>query len=166
MESEQLQRNIQEQRELYGASLVELLAPVRAVLGITQARLAQVMGLSAPMLSQLLQGQRVKIGNPVVLTRMDALVQLASEAEGLQVHEREQRVEEIAAARARTTQAVAPANVRDALLAIAPESQWRSALDTLTASHPVIAAGLARPINTSEQHRSRESTNSGQNRES
>jgi len=37
---------------------------------ISQARLADVLGISAPMLSQVMSGRRAKIGNPSVLARM------------------------------------------------------------------------------------------------
>ncbi|GAA2085592.1 DNA-binding protein [Streptomyces albiaxialis] len=48
-------------------------------LGLNQARLATVLGLSAPMLSQLMSGQRAKIGNPAVVQRVQALQELAAE---------------------------------------------------------------------------------------
>ena len=37
---------------------------------VSQAFLAEVLGISAPMLSQVMSGRRAKIGNPVVLARM------------------------------------------------------------------------------------------------
>lgn len=37
---------------------------------MSQAYLAEVLGISAPMLSQVMSGRRAKIGNPVVLARM------------------------------------------------------------------------------------------------
>ncbi len=46
-------------------------------LGLNQARLAGVLGLSAPMLSQLMSGQRAKIGNPAVVQRVQLLQELA-----------------------------------------------------------------------------------------
>ena len=44
------------QRELYGAPLGEVGADVMKALGLTQGRLAEALGLSAPMLSQLMTG--------------------------------------------------------------------------------------------------------------
>ncbi|HZE01436.1 MAG TPA: helix-turn-helix transcriptional regulator, partial [Pseudonocardiaceae bacterium] len=37
---------------------------------VSQAQLAEVLGLSAPMLSQLMSGRRAKIGNPAVLAAL------------------------------------------------------------------------------------------------
>lgn len=37
---------------------------------VSQAQLAEVLGISAPMLSQVMSGRRAKIGNPVVLARL------------------------------------------------------------------------------------------------
>jgi transcriptional regulator with XRE-family HTH domain len=37
---------------------------------ISQANLADVLGISAPMLSQVMSGRRAKIGNPSVLARL------------------------------------------------------------------------------------------------
>lgn len=77
----------QEARELqrgwYGEPLGDLFRRVIADLGLNQARLAVVLGLSAPMLSQLMSGQRAKIGNPAVVQRLQALQELAGQvAEG------------------------------------------------------------------------------------
>ncbi|KGN36885.1 hypothetical protein [Knoellia subterranea] len=74
---------LEQQRALYGAPLSELGATVRTGLGLTQGRLAEVLGLSAPMLSQLLSGQRVKIGNPAVVHRLQRLLDLTREAGSL-----------------------------------------------------------------------------------
>ncbi|CAN7349365.1 helix-turn-helix domain-containing protein [Knoellia sp. LjRoot47] len=75
--------NLEQQRALYGAPLSELGATVREALGLTQGRLAEVLGLSAPMLSQLLSGQRVKIGNPAVVHRLQLLLDLSADASEL-----------------------------------------------------------------------------------
>ncbi|ERG63450.1 MULTISPECIES: helix-turn-helix transcriptional regulator [Agrococcus] len=145
MDRAQVERNLVEQAALYGAPLAELLAPVRESLGMTQARLAQAMGLSAPMLSQLLQGQRVKIGNPVVLARMDALIALEADARaGLPAAEVARRAQEIAASTVRSTHAGAPAEaLRDALLAIAPRAELEAAIEQLRTGYPRVADGLA-----------------------
>ncbi|MGW5354530.1 DNA-binding protein [Streptomyces sp. NPDC004031] len=65
------------QRGWYGEPLGELFQRLIADLGLNQARLAAVLGLSAPMLSQLKSGQRAKIGNPAVVQRLQALQELA-----------------------------------------------------------------------------------------
>lgn len=65
------------QRTWYGEPLGELFRGLIAGLGLNQARLAVVLGLSAPMLSQLMSGQRAKIGNPAVVQRLQSLRDLA-----------------------------------------------------------------------------------------
>jgi hypothetical protein len=74
---DQTAHNLQQQLELYGEPLGETVRRVAPPLGLTQGGLAQVIGLSAPMLSQLMSAQRVKIGNPAVVSRLRALSELA-----------------------------------------------------------------------------------------
>jgi hypothetical protein len=74
---DQTAQNLQQQLELYGEPLGETVRRVAPPLGLTQGGLAQVIGLSAPMLSQLMSAQRVKIGNPAVVSRLRALSELA-----------------------------------------------------------------------------------------
>ncbi len=73
----------EQQRELYGRPLGELVHQLTADLRITQGRLAGVLGVSAPMLSQLASGQRVKFGNPAVVGRLQGLIDLAARAGSL-----------------------------------------------------------------------------------
>lgn len=77
---EQPKQNLQQQVELYGEPLGEVVRRVTAALGLTQGGLAQVIGLSAPMMSQLVSAQRVKIGNPAVVSRLRAVSELADVA--------------------------------------------------------------------------------------
>lgn len=74
------ENNRELQRQLYGEPLSDIAGRIRAGLSLTQGGLAEVLGLSAPMLSQLLSGQRGKIGNPQVLGRLQALMELAEAA--------------------------------------------------------------------------------------
>ena len=67
------------QSQWYGEPLGALFRRLIDDLGLNQARLATVLGLSAPMLSQLMSGQRAKIGNPAVVQRVQALQELAAE---------------------------------------------------------------------------------------
>lgn len=67
------------QSQWYGEPLGALFRRLIEDLGLNQARLASVLGLSAPMLSQLMSGQRAKIGNPAVVQRVQALQELAGE---------------------------------------------------------------------------------------
>jgi transcriptional regulator with XRE-family HTH domain len=68
------------QRGWYGEPLGDLCRALMEQLGLNQARLAALLGLSAPMLSQLMSGHRAKIGNPAVVARLGALRELAAEA--------------------------------------------------------------------------------------
>ena len=87
----------EQQRALYGEPLGDLVSRIAAGLQLTQGRLAETIGLSAPMLSQLVSGQRVKIGNPAVVHRLGALARLLHEAPGLSRVELEGRLAEIRA---------------------------------------------------------------------
>lgn len=73
-----LARNRDQQAAVYGEPLGNLFGRVGEQLGLTQARIAGILGLSAPMLSQLASAHRVKIGNPVAVQRLQALVGLGN----------------------------------------------------------------------------------------
>lgn len=85
----------EQQRALYGAPLAELASDVMTALGLNQGRLAEALGLSAPMLSQLMSGQRVKIGNPAVVHRLQLLLDLARSSSSLSPAEVAARLAEI-----------------------------------------------------------------------
>lgn len=68
------------QTEMYGEPLGQRIGRVLAAYRLSQARLAAVLGLSPPMLSQLMSGQRAKISNPAVLGRLVRLEELAPAA--------------------------------------------------------------------------------------
>lgn len=65
-----VQRNIALQREWYGEPLGDRVRRLVVAFDVSQAFLAEVLGISAPMLSQVMSGRRAKIGNPVVLARI------------------------------------------------------------------------------------------------
>ncbi|WP_129669826.1 helix-turn-helix domain-containing protein [Phytoactinopolyspora endophytica] len=97
MDDEQLARNRDAQAELYGAPLRELFRRLIDTFGLTQSQLASTVGVSAPMLSQLMGARRVKMGNPAAMQRIHALSALADEAEAGQVspEELKSRIDEI-----------------------------------------------------------------------
>lgn len=63
------------QREIYGEPLGTVVDRCRGTLGLTQGRVAALLGISAPMLSQLVSGQRIKIGNPSAVARLRVMVE-------------------------------------------------------------------------------------------
>lgn len=138
--------NLAQQRELYGEPLRDLADRVMGALGLTQGRLAQTLGLSAPMLSQLLSGRRTKIGNPAVVQRLYALLELVDEAPGLTAQELAARIEAVhevqgTYATTRTTsdsEEAALAGLREA----ADPADLRGAADLLAAHHPRLSSLL------------------------
>ena len=72
-----LRPGVAQQVALYGEPLAQRVGRLLADYRIPQARLAQVIGLSAPMLSQLVTAQRVKISNPAVYARLLRMEELA-----------------------------------------------------------------------------------------
>lgn len=69
-EANSVQRNLTLQREWYGEPLGDRVRRLVVAFRISQAQLAEVLGISAPMLSQVMSGRRAKIGNPSVLARL------------------------------------------------------------------------------------------------
>src|SRR3954470_2636286 len=65
-----VQRNLALQREWYGEPLGDRVRRLVVAFRVSQAQLADVLGISAPMLSHVMSGRRAKIGNPSVLARM------------------------------------------------------------------------------------------------
>ncbi len=131
------------QRTLYGAPLSDLVGQVAAAFGLSQAGVARVLGLSAPMLSQLVSGHRVKIGNPAAVRRLQALLALVPEAAHLSGEDLQARLsaigDEQATITASTTQS-AHALVGHALLGLAPADELVRLADLTTS--PQLAAFL------------------------
>lgn len=69
-EHKSVRRNLALQRQWYGEPLGDRVRRLVVAFRISQAQLADVLGLSAPMLSQVMSGRRAKIGNPSVLARL------------------------------------------------------------------------------------------------
>ena len=65
-----------QQLAIYGESWADRFGRLLTGFGLSQSRLAAVIGLSAPMMSQLITGQRVKISNPAVYGRIVRLEEL------------------------------------------------------------------------------------------
>src|SRR5262249_42659 len=58
-----------------------LFGAVTDVCGLTQAQLGELLGISAPMVSQLMSGRREKPGNPLVQERIVALARALDDYE-------------------------------------------------------------------------------------
>ncbi len=140
------------QTELYGAPLSESIARLTQTFRLSQAAVARALGVSAPMLSQLVSAQRIKIGNPIAVQRLRSLLELADEVDGgLEHRELEQRLAEIekddstALTRARAVPATTDdtaGNLHRLLRAVASGRDLRQAAERLTPDHPEIAAVL------------------------
>ena len=165
-----LARNRGRQRELYGAPLGDRVRRLTAGLGITQGRLAQTLGVSPAMLSQLASARRVKIGDPAVLARLQLLDRRCASGPPRGRAAVDALLAEVAAAQLHWTgdtvpagpDAVCPAPERvpspratpaDALRAVAPPSRLAAAAAALSAFPElaeVLREAAARPPNRSE----------------
>lgn len=162
-------RNLAAQVEVYGEPLADVFGRLTEGLGLSQAQLARTLGMSPPMLSQLGSGHRVKIGNPAVLRRLEALQLvleevLAGRLDDAGLAERLDTIREATHAWTTTSldlaggsvpgtaaagangaaadvdrDAVEAATVRGLLRAVASGAQLRSAADLLEAEHPTLA---------------------------
>ncbi|WP_188664440.1 XRE family transcriptional regulator, partial [Tersicoccus solisilvae] len=128
------EEKIAEQEKIYGQSLADRFGAVMAHYGISNRRLAAVLGISAPMLSQLSSGQRIKIGNPVVQERLLMLERdMESAMEPALILERvaaSQPVATTTAGAAGTARSSAPAGAadRDAVVASLRDAAGRATL--------------------------------------
>lgn len=151
-------RNFQLQLEWYGEPLGQRFRRLLDHLELSQAQLAGVLGLSAPMLSQLMSGQRAKISNPAVLSRLLQLESTVTEPAwaALSPTDQARKLEEIRAAQ-RSTLTVdhaqetptSPAPTADPVVAIqsllrdiASASDLQGAADVLDDHYPELAEAL------------------------
>ena len=79
MNEDAVVRNRALQTEWYGEPLGDRFRRLLDRLTLSQAQLADVLGLSAPMISQLMSGVRAKISNPAVLARLAIVEQMAAD---------------------------------------------------------------------------------------
>jgi transcriptional regulator with XRE-family HTH domain len=140
----------EQQRAVYGEPLRDLVRRITDGLGLSQAAIARTLGLSPPMLSQLITGQRVKIGNPLVVSRLQSLLTLAAEAPTLTQRDITVRLDDIRAAEATALTATAapipPSRqaevIRHMLRAVASGQEISAAVAALRQ----VAPGLAEAI--------------------
>ncbi|MBE9374309.1 helix-turn-helix transcriptional regulator [Saccharopolyspora sp. HNM0983] len=155
-EGRTVQRNLALQRQWYGEPLGDRVRRLVVAFRISQAQLAEVLGISAPMLSQVMSGRRAKIGNPSVLARLVILERkvlipgvAAGEAEAI-----DQALEDVRNSRpslGRDNLPVAAANGEEVcwpvLRELARPSELESAAELLEAGHPGLAGLLRRAAN-------------------
>ncbi len=153
-ESKIVQRNRALQRQWYGEPLGDRVRRLVVAFRTSQAQLAEVLGISAPMLSQVMSGRRAKIGNPSVLARLVMLERkvllpgvVAGESEAVQ-----QALEDVRHSRpsvGRDTLPVAQRthgeeSVWPVLRRLAKPSELESAADLIDTNHPGLAELLRR----------------------
>ncbi|MGW7686423.1 helix-turn-helix domain-containing protein [Kribbella sp. NPDC054772] len=151
-------RNLKLQLEWYGEPLGERFRRLLDLLNLSQAQFAGLLGLSAPMLSQLMSGQRAKISNPAVLSRLLQLEATVNDPgwSRLPPAEQARRLDEIRGAQRSTltvdhgtgpaaAPAVAPdpvAAIQSLLRDIASASDLQGASELLDADYPELAEAL------------------------
>jgi transcriptional regulator with XRE-family HTH domain len=153
MEQATVDRNRAQQADWYGEPVGDTVRRLLPALGLSQGQLAGLVGLSAPMLSQLATGQRAKIANPAVLTRLQALSSLADDP-GLPDLSRSELARRTAAVRdleptgVLTTTHASPspaggaAAVQALLRAVASADEVQRAAALLQGRHPALAEVL------------------------
>lgn len=84
------------QAVLYGEPLGDIFVRCSSVLGLNQSQMAGLLGISAPMLSQLINARRVKIGNPTAVHRLQVMYEAVAEVQRSEVTVKEAiaRIEE------------------------------------------------------------------------
>lgn len=129
-------RNIAAQREWYGEPLGDRVRRLVVAFDVSQAHLADVLGVSPPMLSQLMSGRRAKIGNPAVLARL-VMLERRVLTPGVAAGDREalrQALAEVRASRPTVTHNSIP------VVSIPPEDQTLSLLRDLVPQEELAAA--------------------------
>jgi transcriptional regulator with XRE-family HTH domain len=150
-------RNLERQIEWYGEPLGDRFRRLLARLSLSQAQLAGILGLSAPMLSQLMSGQRAKISNPAVQARLLQLEALVDDPrwDALAPDERQRRLDDIRVAERSTLTvdaAVQPprpqpsgdpvAAIQEVLRAVASAAEIDGAARLLARDYPDLAEAL------------------------
>ncbi|UYM03995.1 helix-turn-helix domain-containing protein [Solicola gregarius] len=140
--------NRRAQAEMYGEPLGDLIGRCATVLGLTQAKVAKLLGISAPMLSQLINAHRIKIGNPAAVHRLQAMYAVAQRVVDGEVAV-DDAVRELEADHGAEGVVTQTTTVTDAAVAVravfrtaGSADDFVAAADLLRASHPAIASLL------------------------
>lgn len=149
MESDDVTATRARQIQLYGEPLQAVLGRCALTLHLTQARMSELLGVSAPMLSQLINGRRIKIGNPVAAQRLQWMTQIAHQVdsgelalpEALAQLERNAATLEVLAPPSTTGRRVRPlgAEVQELFRQTAGAAEWLQAAEAVRTRHPEIA---------------------------
>jgi transcriptional regulator with XRE-family HTH domain len=138
-------RNVARQRELYGEPLGDRIRRLQAALGVSQARLADGLGLSTAMLSQLVSARRVKIGDPGVLARLALLDRYVRRLPAGEPVRADELLAQLRAARPHLgVPGAGPQDPSEALRAVAAPAQLAAAASVLGPRFPAIAELLRR----------------------
>ncbi|WP_240625012.1 DNA-binding protein [Kocuria tytonicola] len=135
--------NINQQIRLYGQPLSERFGAVVGAYGITQRRLAQVLGLSAPMLSQLISGRRIKIGNPAVYERLVMLEDSVGSSDREAVLSRVEASQPVLSTSQIRSGITTDTDAVSALASVVPAGELERALVMLGENTPVLSKVLA-----------------------
>ncbi|GAB2475807.1 DNA-binding protein [Luteococcus sediminum] len=156
--------NRAQQAALYGAPLGEVIGHCAGVLGLRQQEVAALLGLSAPMVSQLMSARRIKIANPVAAERLRMMVELVAQVDDglLDVEEAMARMNEPTAPLTSTTRTGTRAaqtsdEVQALFRATAPAADYLEAARRLDDDFPGIAT-LLRVYGTERADRAQEHT--------
>ncbi len=139
-----LARNLERQRQLYGEPLGERVRRLQNALGVSQARVARSLGISTAMLSQLISGRRVKIGDPNVLARLLLLDRHAGRAGGGEPLKAEALLDRVRDSRPDLGVPSGGSDPADALRGVATPAQLAAAANVLGPRFPAIAELLRR----------------------
>lgn len=157
-EGKTVRRNLALQRQWYGEPLGDRVRRLVVAFRISQAQLAEVLGISAPMLSQVMSGRRAKIGNPSVLARLvmlerKVLISGVATGEGEAISQALEDVRNSQPSLGRDNLPVAAASGEEAvwpvLRELAQPSELEAAAGQLDNDHPELA-GLFRRAATGE----------------
>ncbi|MHC1560313.1 helix-turn-helix domain-containing protein [Actinomycetospora sp. C-140] len=142
-DSDAVRRNRELQRRFYGEPLGDRLRRLLGALDISQAVLAETLGLSSAMLSQLISARRVKIGTPAVLGRLVLLEQRILAGDGPTDVGR--LLAEVRASQPRSgPPAPRSADSYELLRTVADPDELARAADTLDGGFPSLAGLLRR----------------------
>ena len=146
--------NIDQQIKLYGQPLSERFGAVVGAYGITQRRLAEGLGLSAPMLSQLNSGRRIKIGNPAVYERLVMLEQRAGTSDIEEVLSTVEKSQPVLTTTQIQTGIHGESNAVSALASVVPVAELESALSALGETTPTLSKVLELALREARHHES------------